>query len=133
MIVDEVAAANETAPMPLTHDVYVDPEAAFAASEPPMIAVEEVKPARKTRSRKKAADIEGVESAPAEGLVETAAAPVKARASRAKAEKKVLEPVVAEPVITETVAVTLPEPEIVADPNEISAPPEKPKRGWWRR
>jgi ribonuclease E len=133
MIVDEVAAANETAPMPLTHDVYVDPEAAFAASEPPMIAIEEVKPARKTRSRKKAADIEGVESAPAEGLVETAAAPVKARASRAKAEKKVLEPVVAEPVITETVAVTLPEPEIVADPNEISAPPEKPKRGWWRR
>ena len=138
MIVDEAAAANDTAPMPLTPDVDADPEAAFAASEPPMIPVEDViaemiAPARKTRSRKKAADVETVEAAP----VEAAAKPAKTRTSRAKAEKKVPEPAIAEPVITETVAVAPPEPEataeVVPDPNEISAPPEKPKRGWWRR
>ncbi|MCR6660982.1 MAG: Rne/Rng family ribonuclease [Asticcacaulis sp.] len=135
MIVDEAAAANDTAPMPLTHDVDVDPEAAFAASAPPMVAVEDTPPARKTRSRKKTAEAETVEAVPAE----TATKPVKARTSRARAEKKVLKPAIAEPVITETVAVAPPEPEAVPevvaaiDPNEISAPPEKPKRGWWRR
>ena len=130
MVIDEVAAANDTAPMPLTHDVDVDPAAAFAASEPPVIAAEEVKPVRKTRSRKKVVEAETVETE----TVEAVAAPVKVpRTSRAKAEKKVPEPAMAEPVITETVAVAPPEPEAVADPNEISAPPEKPKRGWWRR
>ncbi|CAM3194409.1 ribonuclease E/G [Asticcacaulis taihuensis] len=135
MIVDEAAAANDTAPMPLTHDVYVDPEAAFAASAPPMVAVEDAPPARKTRSRKKAAEAETVEATPAE----TTTKPAKARTSRAKAAKAAPEAVVAEPVITETVAVAPPEPEAVPevvtaiDPNEISAPPEKPKRGWWRR
>jgi len=133
MIVDEAAAANDTAPMPLTHDVDVDPEAAFAASAPPMVAVEDAPPARKTRSRKKAAEAETVEAAPAE----TTAKPAKARTSRAKAAKAAPEAVVAEPVITETVAVAPPEPEAapeaIPDPNEISAPPEKPKRGWWRR
>ena len=132
MVVDEAAAANETAPMPLSRDVAVDPEAAFAASAPPMIAVEAAKPARKVRSRKKTEEADTVEAA----LVETAAEPVKAKASRAKTAKKVLEPAIAEPVITETVAAAPPEPEApepVTDPNEISAPPEKPKRGWWRR
>jgi len=136
MIVDEAAAANDTAPMPLTHDVDVDPEAAFAASEPPMV---EAPPARKTRNRKKAAE---VEPAPVEAAAEPAAPPVKApRASRTKAAKKTPQPAIAESVITETVAITPPKPEApqpetpepVADPNEISAPPEKPKRGWWRR
>ncbi|MGN6365353.1 Rne/Rng family ribonuclease [Asticcacaulis taihuensis] len=133
MIVDEAAAANDTAPMPLTHDVDVDPEAAFAASAPPMVAIEDAPPARKTRSRKKAAEAETVEATPAE----TTAKPAKARTSRAKAEKAAPEAAVAEPVITETVAVAPPEPEAapeaIPDPNEISAPPEKPKRGWWRR
>ena len=133
MIVDEAAAANDTAPMPLTHDVDVDPEAAFAASAPPMVAIEDAPPARKTRSRKKAAEAETVEATPAE----TTAKPAKARTSRAKAAKGAPEAVVAEPVIIETVAVAPPEPEAapeaIPDPNEISAPPEKPKRGWWRR
>ncbi|MFT4075586.1 MAG: Rne/Rng family ribonuclease [Asticcacaulis sp.] len=103
-VVDEVAAANNTAPMPLTHDVDVDSEAAFAATEAPVIEAETPKPARKSRSRKKVAEV-------------------------------VAEPVLAE-VVTETVAVAAPEPvatDPVVDPNEISAPPEKPKRGWWRR
>jgi ribonuclease E len=129
MIVDEAAAANDTAPMPLTHDVDVDPEAAFAASAPPMVAVEDAPPARKTRSRKKAAEAETVEATPAEKTTK----PAKARTSRAKAAKAASEAVVAEPVITETVAVAPPKPEAIPDPNEISAPPEKPKRGWWRR
>jgi len=137
LIVDEAAAANDTAPMPLTPDVDADAEAAFAATEPPMIAAEAAKPARKSRSRKKAAETETGETAVVETPVEAVAAPAKTRASRARAEKKVLEPAVAEPVITETIAVAPPEreviPEVVADPNEISAPPEKPKRGWWRR
>jgi ribonuclease E len=147
MVVDEIAAANETAPMPLTHDVDVDPVAAFAASEPPMIAAEAAKPsaaspARKTRSRKKAVEAETVDAPPVALTAEPVAAPVKApRPSRAKTVKKVPEMTVAEPVITETVAVAPPKPETsepeapapAADPNEISAPPEKPKRGWWRR
>ncbi len=51
---------------------------------------------------------------------------------------------VAEPVtVKETVVAPVPEPVSVApepalapaepDPNEISAPPAQPKRGWWRR
>jgi ribonuclease E len=151
--VDEAAAANNAAPMPLTKDVYTDPEAAFAASEPPHLPVEDVAPpVRKTRSRKKVVEAEAEAPAAVEAPVteepvaEVLAEPVKpARASRSRAKKVPEAVTVAEPVITETVAVAAPEPVVAApvvaapvisaepDPNEISAPPEKPKRGWWRR
>ena len=157
--VDEAAAANTAAPMPLTKDVYTDPEAAFAASEPPHLSVEddvpvEATPVRKTRSRKKVVEAQAEAPVAVEAPVveepvveEPVAEPVKApaRASRSRAKKVVEAVAVAEPVITETVAVAAPEPVVAApvaaapvisaepDPNEISAPPEKPKRGWWRR
>jgi len=137
VIVDEIAAANNTAPMPLTHDVDVDSEAAFAASEAPVLQEEEAKPVRKTRSRKKVAEAE-VEPK-AEVVAEAAPAPVATKAPRSRGGKKVAEPALAEVVVatpTEAApvapeAVAAPEP--VTDPNEIGAPPEKPKRGWWRR
>ncbi|CAL4867555.1 Ribonuclease E [Asticcacaulis sp. MM231] len=153
--VDEAAAENNTAPMPLTKDVDIDPEAAFAASEPPHLPVEEIAPpARKTRSRKKVVEAGAEAPAAVEAPVaevpvaEVVAEPVKApaRASRSRAKKVVEFVAVAEPVVvTETIVAAAPaplvaEPAAVAsviaaepDPNEISAPPEKPKRGWWRR
>jgi ribonuclease E len=144
--VDEAAAANNAAPMPLTKDVYTDPEAAFAASEPPHLPVEEItSPVRKTRSRKKVVETEA--EAPAPVAEEPVAEPVKpARASRSCAKKVIEAATVVEPVIiTETIVAAAPEPVVAEpaavapviaaepDPNEISAPPEKPKRGWWRR
>ncbi|ESQ94338.1 hypothetical protein ABENE_02195 [Asticcacaulis benevestitus DSM 16100 = ATCC BAA-896] len=153
--VDEAAAENNTAPMPLTKDVNIDPEAAFAASEPPHLPVEEIAPpARKTRSRKKVVEAEAEAPAAVEAPVaevpvgEVVAEPVKApaRASRSRAKKVVEAATVVEPVVvTETIVAAAPEPVVTEpaavapviaaepDPNEISAPPEKPKRGWWRR
>ncbi|HTN40552.1 MAG TPA: ribonuclease E/G, partial [Asticcacaulis sp.] len=129
-----------TAPMPTSPDVDsgVAPELISEtgpASSP--VEAEITAPVRKTRSRKKV--VESAEAMPAETApAEAVAAPVKApRPSRAKVAKTVPEPVLASPAVTETIAVAPPEPqvvlEVVADPNEISAPPEKPKRGWWRR
>lgn len=128
-----------TAPMPTSHDVDsgvtpdLEPESAasiapIAGAEipaevgdmaEPVIAeaVEAAPPVRKSRSRKKA-----VPEAVAEALAVEAPVP-------APVTEKVLE----------TVAVAAPEPvaaEPVSaepDPHEIAAPPEKPKRGWWRR
>jgi ribonuclease E len=74
----------------------------------------------------------------------------RARRSRAKAQPEaaaepaeaIAEPVAAAPVAEAPAAVSAVEPEPAAtpepvprapDPNEISAPPAQPKRGWWRR
>ena len=82
---------------------------------------------------------EPVVAAPVEVEVapEPEAAPVKKTRSRAKAKPAV------EPEATVVEPAPAPEPAVVAakpapvavepDPAEISAPPEKPKRGWWRR
>ena len=110
-----VTEAEITAPMPLSPDVIADPEAALPQSDTPEPVAEA--PARKTRSRKKKTDDVAVaaEAAPEPAVMETALEPV-APEPVAPEPEKVLEPVIAEP-----------------DPHEIAAPPEKPKRGWWRR
>ena len=92
--------------------------------------------------------VEAIVEAPVEAAPEPepeAAPPVKKPRSRAKA-KPAPEPVVEavapdlEAAPTVETAPTAPEPEaepapVAAqpDPAEIGAPPEKPKRGWWRR
>jgi ribonuclease E len=106
----ETVAETAVAPVePAADPAPVEAEAPQAIEAP-------AKPARRTRSRKKATEAEPAsESAapsPAAAVAEPAPAP--------EAEKT-LETVAAAPAA--------PEP----DPAEISAPPEKPKRGWWRR
>jgi ribonuclease E len=95
-------------------------------------AVEEPTPkptrARRSRSKKAVAEAVAAEAVPAEAL--EAPAPV------TEAEAPVVAPAESEPapepVTAEAIAPPPPEPELV-DAAEISAPPEKPKRGWWRR
>jgi ribonuclease E len=84
-----------------------------AAPEP--VAEEAAAPVRKTRSRKKKTEDAPVaaEAMAAEPLT---TAPEPEPVAPAAEPEKVLEPAVAE-----------------VDPHEIAAPPEKPKRGWWRR
>ena len=124
-----------TAPMPTSNDVdsgvTPDLEPESAASIAPIAgaaipaevadmadpAVSE-KPVRKSRSRKKV-EPEAATEAPAP-VVET---PAPAPMPKKSAEK-----------VLETVAVAPPEPvSAEPDPHEIAAPPEKPKRGWWRK
>ena len=110
--------AEVTAPMPLSPDVIADPEAALPQSDtpepvPPEPVAEAAPAKRATRSRKKKTDdVEAVASEP----VAVAPEPVATAPEPEPEPEKVLESVVTEP-----------------DPHEIAAPPEKPKRGWWRR
>lgn len=121
-------AVMETAPEPLTDAV---PEVVAES-----VAEEVVKPARKTRSRKKKTDepVAEVAAEPAlaaePAVMETAVEPAPVEAIVETAP----EPVIAEPVLESepmggSFAPTAPEP----DPAEINTPPAKPKRGWWRR
>jgi len=147
-----VAAVAEAAPAPsvaspaVEEDIWVE-----------LPAVEE-KPkrarTRRGRGRAEAVTEETAEAvqepavaeapAAAEAEAEPEAAPAKparARRSRAKAAAPVEE--AAEAPVVEAVAEPAPEaeppaaaPEPVAaepDPNEITAPPAQPRRGWWRR
>ena len=111
------AAGEVTAPMPLSPDVIADPDAALPQSDTPEpdIEIVPVAPARKTRSRKKKTDEVVVEAAAETPVAETAPEPV------------AVEPVAPEPVKELEPAVA------EVDPHEIAAPPEKPKRGWWRK
>jgi ribonuclease E len=92
------------------------------------------KKARRPRSRgRKTTDAE----APVEASVETVEDTPLVAADVEVAAPVVVEPVPA-PIAPEPVAVAEPEPApapVAAepDPAEIAAPPEKPKRGWWRR
>ena len=93
----------ETAPEPVVAEAPVE-----AASEP-----EPVAPAKpKARSRAKAKPAPEAEAAPVVAAPEPEAAPEPAPVAVAPEPA----PVAVEP-----------------DPAEINAPPEKPKRGWWRR
>ena len=101
-------------------DVAAEPVAVAAepmavAAELPPVQVTDEPRKRATRSRKKADTAVATISEAQDTLVD-ALAPVIAAPEPALKIEKVLEPVVAE-----------------HDPNEIVAPPEKPKRGWWRR
>lgn len=93
------------------------PEAIVADVVEPVIG----RPARASRSRKKAVDTPSIVAAQETDL--TTLDPVIVAPEPVLAVAKELETVVAEP-----------EPATI-DPNEISgaAPPEKPKRGWWKR
>jgi len=102
-------ASEITAPMPLSPDVIADADAALPQNDTPE-PVAEAAPAKKTtRSRKKKTDDVVVEAE----MVAVVPEPVVVAAPE---PAKVLEPAIAEP-----------------DPHEIAAPPEKPKRGWWRK
>ena len=101
-------------------DVAAEPVAVAAepvavAAELPPVQVTDEPRKRATRSRKKADTAVATISEAQDTLVD-ALAPVIAAPEPALKIEKVLEPVIAE-----------------HDPNEIVAPPEKPKRGWWRR
>ena len=83
----------------------------------------------------------------AEAPVEAAAKPARARRSRARAPVEAAEAVEADPVevVSEpaqpAVQAVEPAPEVIdpvpatrePDPAEITAPPPKPRKGWWRR
>ena len=133
-------AAEETAPL----ETLVDPPIStleiptLAAGEPFSDEVwvelptepEPTKKPRRSRAKGKKAD----EEAPAAEAVEAAADVVEA------APQPVAEPEAPAPA-PEPVVAAAPEPEPAPapvtpkepDPNEITAPPEKPKKGWWRR
>ncbi len=134
----ETRATNEGMPA----DGSVDTPMAVVIDEietPPVAIVEEPK---RRRVRRKVST-----SGSAEAEAEVVSTPVEA--SEAEPQPAVLDvmpaeaaeaPVKPEPKPARMVeAVTAPQPEIdvaaliAEDPNQIVAPPEKPKRGWWRR
>ncbi|MET4683457.1 Rne/Rng family ribonuclease [Brevundimonas faecalis] len=131
-------------------------DAAEDASAPVVVAEQ---PKRRRVRRKAASDVaaEAVIEAPAEAETATAAEveveaeaepapipahldvePVVAAKIEAAIEQALEAPVEPEPVaVAEPVVAPAPEVDVAAiiadDPNQIVAPPEKPKRGWWRR
>jgi len=129
----ETAVAEDTA----TEAVVTEPvaEAAepvaetVAEASPEPAEAEVSKPARRTRTRRKKAE------APAEAETPSEAEAIRPEAAPVMAVETPPEPAITSP------AVTTYEPEPAAepvassepDPAEISAPPAKPKRGWWRR
>ncbi|MDI7774832.1 ribonuclease E/G [Asticcacaulis sp. EMRT-3] len=115
--------ADVTATETVSEVVVTEPaQAEVAPAEAPAETETPAKPARRTRSRKKVVEAEA--EAPAAITIETppvvASAPQPVPAPEAE-PTRVLEPAAAEAAPAEP------------DPAEISTPPEKPKRGWWRR
>jgi ribonuclease E len=130
----------ELEPAPLAPAVIEGPPADVWVELPPQD--EAPKKARRPRSRgRKAGDGEAPAETVAEAVVEVPVAETPA------VEAPVAETVEAAPLVAADVEVeapapapvvveTAPEPVLVAaepDPAEILTPPEKPKRGWWRR
>lgn len=113
------AAAVEETPEAAPAEVEVEAEP--IAAEQPVVAELDVPPAVAARVE------QAIEEALEEALGEAppAEAPV------------VVDTVVEEIVLAEPAAAPTPEVDIAAiiadDPNQIVAPPAKPKRGWWRR
>ena len=113
------AAAVEETPEAAPAEVEVEAEP--VAAEQPVVAELDVPPAVAARVE------QAIEEALEEALGEAppAEAPV------------VVDAVVEEIVLAEPAAAPTPEVDIAAiiadDPNQIVAPPAKPKRGWWRR
>jgi len=135
--------------------VIADEEASTDAPEVVAEAVET--PKRRRVRRKVSADVAGeaVIAAPVEVETEAAAevepavvpaqldvepvvaAKVEAAIEQALAPEPAAEPTPEPVVIVEPAPAPTPEVDVAAliaeDPNQIVAPPEKPKRGWWRR
>jgi ribonuclease E len=134
---------TELEPAPLAPAVIEGPPADVWVELPAQD--EAPKKARRPRSRgRKTADAETVEALSAEAPVEMVEdAPLVAADVEVEAPVAAPVPIVAEPEpvpTPEPVAVATPEPApapapVAAepDPAEILTPPEKPKRGWWRR
>ncbi|HYD26134.1 ribonuclease E/G [Brevundimonas sp.] len=128
----EARAANEGMEPPAPADTPM----AGADEAPAPVAIEE--PKRRRVRRKVSAGAAPALEAPEAEAVETetveAAAP-----EPAPAPEPVAEPVVEAgmPPVAEPTPAPAPEVDVAAliaeDPNQIVAPPEKPKRGWWRR
>ncbi|MGH7026053.1 Rne/Rng family ribonuclease [Brevundimonas sp.] len=126
--------------IPAEEDVANAPETVVEAVEAPK---------RRRVRRKVSADVaaEAVIEAPAEAEAEPAAVPaqldvepvIAAKVEAAIEQALAPEPETApEPVsVVESTPAPTPEVDVAAiiaeDPNQIVAPPEKPKRGWWRR
>jgi len=126
---------------------------AVAADAPEAVVETAEAPKRRRVRRKVSADIAGVIEAPVEAeadtdvevAVETEAVAIPAQldvepAVAAKVEVAVEQAMAPTPepvAIVEPTPAPTPEVDVAAiiaeDPNQIGAPPEKPKRGWWRR
>ena len=148
-VITDAVAEGPVVAEPASVEATVETPAEATGGELPPIEVR----ARPKRSRKKVVEAEATDAAEAAAEVvaePVAVAPARATRSRKKAtqtasivaaqdtEITALDPVIVapEPVLAvakelETV-VAAPQPAAI-DPNEISAPPEKPKRGWWKR
>lgn len=148
-VITDTVAEGPVVAEPASVEATVETPAETTGGELPPIEVR----ARPKRSRKKVVEAEATDAveAAAEVVAEpVAVAPARATRSRKKATQTAsivaaqdtditaLDPVIVapEPVLAiakelETV-VAAPQPAAI-DPNEISAPPEKPKRGWWKR
>ncbi|WP_395649675.1 Rne/Rng family ribonuclease [Brevundimonas sp.] len=111
-------ASASAATLDVDLDTGVEPNEAEPVGEPVVLDV--------TPAEAEAERIEDVVEAQAEAAVEVEAEPV--------AEP---EPVHVEPELTVHAPAPKPEADLSAiianDPAQIAAPPEKPKRGWWRR
>lgn len=153
----EDRAVNEGLPpvgSPDTPTATIIPADDAVAADAPEAVVETAEAPKRRRVRRKvSADVAGVIEAPVEAEADTdVEVAVEAEAVAIPAQLDV-EPVVAaeveaaieqamtptpEPVaILEPTPAPTPEVDVAAiiaeDPNQIGAPPEKPKRGWWRR
>ncbi|MBU2272169.1 MAG: ribonuclease E/G, partial [Alphaproteobacteria bacterium] len=139
----------------LTHEVKVEtratsegmppdgspdtPMAAIVEDEPAPVAVEEPKRRRVRRKVSASATAESEAEAVTAPIEPNEAEPVVLDVTPAEAAEPepapAPEPETAAPVEPETPSA--PEVDVAAliaeDPNQIVAPPEKPKRGWWRR
>jgi len=157
--VTAAAAAEATAPAPAVSRPAAPPSDEEVWVELPPVDEKPKRP-RRGRGRAQAEAAPAVEAAPAEAVVEpaeAAEAPAPANSdapakkprsrSRKKAVEAVAEPVAEtveapvaavaeaapEPVLAEAAPEPAPPPPREPDPNEITAPPAAPRRGWWRR
>lgn len=120
-------------PEPVADEAAALAPAAPVTPEPEPEAV----PARKPRSRRKPAAEAAAAAEPAEPA-ESSAAPVEepkpaAPASRRKAAAMVAPAPEPEPIEVQAGPTSEPSVPAEPDPAEITAPPAKPKSGWWRR
>ncbi|WP_420710458.1 Rne/Rng family ribonuclease [Asticcacaulis sp. SL142] len=120
--------ADDTATISVEVEPAVAPEVVEVAPEP--VAAEDAgKTTRKPRARRKKTDVV------AESLTETVTAPMTEATDQAE--------VIEAPAPVDTTVSVLERPLVevqsfepapsVVDPAEITTPPEKPKRGWWRK
>ncbi|WP_299176005.1 ribonuclease E/G [uncultured Brevundimonas sp.] len=143
---DETAPADASPATPVTEDAE---PAAVIEADAPAVAPEPQR--RRVRRKSKTAEVNVSEDAPAEVEASAEAQPdadepasegapveldVTPQEATEQAEAVPVEqlapPPPSEPFVAPTPEIDV-EAIIAEDPNQIVAPPEKPKRGWWRR